>query len=91
MVEKKFLGSFKSPNFVQIVTNFLHAYQEVGARMSLKIHFLHSHLDFYPSNIGDVSDEHGERFQQEIREMENCYQGKVNEHMMADYCWFLQK
>ena len=32
--------------------------------MSLKIHFLHSHLDFFPENLGDVSDEHGERFHQ---------------------------
>ena len=23
--------------------------------------------------------------------MENYYQGNVNEHMKADYCWFLQK
>ncbi|GBP90238.1 hypothetical protein EVAR_100685_1 [Eumeta japonica] len=30
--------------------------------MSLKIHFLHSHLDFFPQNLGAVSDEHGERF-----------------------------
>ncbi|UYV73934.1 hypothetical protein LAZ67_11001501 [Cordylochernes scorpioides] len=26
--------------------------------MSLKIHFLHSHLDFFPDNLGAVSDEH---------------------------------
>ena len=25
----------------------LNAYQEVGARMSLKMHYLHSHLDFF--------------------------------------------
>ena len=28
--------------------------------MSLKIHFLHSHLDFSPENCGAVSDEHGD-------------------------------
>ena len=27
--------------------------------MSEKIHFLHSHLDFFPENGGAVSDEHG--------------------------------
>ena len=36
--------------------------------------------------MGDVSDEHGERFHQEVKEMENRYQGKVTEHMKADYC-----
>jgi len=27
--------------------------------MSLKIHFLHLHLDFFPENCGAESDEHG--------------------------------
>jgi len=57
--------------------------------MSLKVHFLHAHLDFFPSNLGDVSDEHGERFHQEIAEMEKRYQRKWNPSMMADYCWTL--
>ncbi|UYV84383.1 hypothetical protein LAZ67_X001983 [Cordylochernes scorpioides] len=42
--------------------------------MSLKIHFLHSHLDFFPNNLGAVSDEHGERFHQDISSMEKRYQ-----------------
>lgn len=57
--------------------------------MSLKIHFLHSHLDFFANNLGDESDEHGERFHQEIKQMESRYQGYWNEAMMGDFCWFL--
>ncbi len=30
--------------------------------MSLKLHFLHSHLDFFPENVGAICVEHGERF-----------------------------
>ena len=30
-------------------------------RMSLKLHFLHSHLAFFPENLGAVNNEHGER------------------------------
>lgn len=60
-----------------------------GANMSLKIHFLHSHLDFFPPNLGDVSDEHGERFHQQMKSMERRYQGSWNENMMGDYIWFL--
>ena len=52
--------------------------------MSLKIHFLHSHLHFFPKNLGAVSDEHGERFHQEISIMERRYQGKWNPRMLAD-------
>jgi len=37
---------------------------------------LESHLDFFPENLGKVSDEHGERFHQDILAMEKRYQGK---------------
>ena len=57
--------------------------------MSLKIHLLYSHLDFFPENMGDESDEHGERFHQQIKEMERRYQGHWDESMMGYYCWFL--
>ena len=68
----------------------LKSYERMGCRMSLKMHFLHSHLDFFPANLGAVSDEHGERFHQQISIMENRYQGNFNPNMMGDYCWFLQ-
>jgi len=44
--------------------------------MSLKIHVLGSHLNFFPENLGEVSGEHGERFHQDIMTMEERYQGK---------------
>ena len=59
--------------------------------MSLKLHFLHSHLKFFPENLGAVSDEQGERFHQDIQLMENRYQGFWNESMMGDYCWMLYR
>ena len=43
--------------------------------MFLKTHFLHSHLDFFSKNLGDESDEHGERFHQQMKAMERRYQG----------------
>lgn len=57
--------------------------------MSLNLHFLHSHLDFFPANLGDVSDEHGECFHQDISVIEKLYQGKDLCAMLADYCWTL--
>jgi hypothetical protein len=44
--------------------------------MSLKMHFLFSHPDFFPLNCGDVSDEHVERFHHDILLMEHRYRGK---------------
>ena len=35
-----------------------------------KIHFLGSHLDFSPENLGVVSDQHGERFHKDIYNIE---------------------
>ena len=58
--------------------------------MSLKIHFLESRLDFFPENLGEISDEHGESFHQDIMTMEKQYQGKWTSRMLADYCWTLK-
>ncbi|CAH1107944.1 unnamed protein product [Psylliodes chrysocephalus] len=55
----------------------LTAYKEMGCNVALKIHFLDSHLDFFPENLRAVSDEHGERFYQDISAMEKRYQGSL--------------
>ncbi|GBN78958.1 hypothetical protein AVEN_85550-1 [Araneus ventricosus] len=62
----------------------------MGCNMSLKIHFLHSHLEFFPENFGSVSDELCERFHQDISNMGSRYQGKWNPKMLPDYCWTLK-
>ena len=89
LVATKFLGNYKADNYEQLVANLLKSYKAPGCNMSLKIHFLHSHLDFFPLSCGEVSDEHGERFHQDIAAMEKRYQGKWNLSMLADYCWTL--
>ena len=72
-VVKNFLGNRKAPNYREIVGELLQSYQDMGCNMSLKIHFLDSHLDFFPDNLGAVSDEHGERFHQDISALEKRY------------------
>ena len=57
--------------------------------MSLKLNFMGSHLNFSPENMCDVSDEHGEQFQQEISEMESRYKVKPSSSLLAYYCWTL--
>jgi hypothetical protein len=42
-------------------------------------------------NLGAVSDEHGERFHQDISNMEKRYQGKWSLSMLADYCCTLKR
>ena len=90
-VVKGFLGNRRAQNYEELVNNLLQSYQQLGCNMSLKIHFLHSQLDFFPENCGAVSDEHGERFHQDISSMEKRYQGKLSCAMLADYCWTLAR
>ena len=86
-VVKVFLENGRAQNYEELVNNLLQSYQKFGSYMSLKIHFLHSHLDFFPENCGAVSDEHGECFDQHISSMEKRYQGKWNCAVLADCCW----
>jgi hypothetical protein len=53
--------------------------------MSLKIHFLHAHLDFFPENCGALSYEYGECFHRDIAAKEKRYQGKWSSSMLTDY------
>lgn len=88
-VVRGFLGNHKDPDYKQLVANLIENFKKLGCRMSLKVHFLHSHLDFFPENLGDVSEEHGERFHQDIATMERRYQGRWDTAMMGDYVWSL--
>ena len=81
----------KNINVKRVVNELLNNYQALSARMSIKMHFLSSHLDYFPENGGDFSEEQGERFHQDIRVMEERYQGRWDVNMLADYCWCLKR
>lgn len=84
---ESFLGNERADNYRQIVAEMLSAFKELKVHMSLKIHFMHGHLDFFPDNCGDCSDEQGERFHQDIATIEERFKGKDSTHMMGEYCW----
>ena len=50
-VVEGFLGNNKSENYVTLVENLIKHYKNLGCRMSLKLHFLHSHLEFFPEKF----------------------------------------
>ena len=83
-----FLGNSKASNYKELVENMLEKYHNLGCNMSIKMHYLH--LDRFPENCGDVSDEQGEQFHQGMKGMERRYQGKCSSSMLADYCRCLQ-
>ena len=86
-VIQEFLGNTKASNYRNLVDLMLQNFQSFGAR--IKLHYLFSHLDYFPENRGDVCEKQGERFHQNIRTMKERYQDRWDSHMMADYCWTL--
>ena len=68
----------------------LACFQALGCLMSLKVHFLYAHLDYFPQNLGDMSEKNVERFHQVIKSMETRYQERWDVSMMVDYCWCLK-
>lgn len=90
-VTEMFLGNNKDKDYKRIVETMLSNYNKLGCLMNLKLHFLHSHLDYFPENLGHYSEEQGERFHQDLKEIEGRYQGRWDENMMADYCWLLKR
>lgn len=79
----------KSPDYKEIIDDMLRKFEKIGARLSLKMHFLKSHKDFFPDNLGAYSDEHGERFHQDISDIEERFNGRFIPSMLGEYCWSL--
>ena len=91
LVAKNFLGNNKARNYAELVTNMLTAFRNLGCNMSITLHYLFSHMGWFPENLGSMIDEQGERFHQDMKEMDTRYQGRWDAVMMADYCWTLKR
>ena len=72
-VVKNLLGNNKAKNYAELVTNMLTAFRNLGWNMSVKMLYLISHMDRFPENLGSMSDEQDERFNQDLKEMETRY------------------
>jgi hypothetical protein len=62
LVGKKFIGNKKADNYTQLVEDMLFQFSRLGCNMSVKVHYLYSHLDRFPENLGNLSEEKGEIF-----------------------------
>ena len=90
-VVENFLDIHKSENFKKIVADLVRNFGKLDCWINSKLYFLDSHIDYFPMNLSDYSEEQRERFHQDIKEMERMYQGKWDVNMLADYCWTLQR
>ena len=50
MIVEEFLGNHRRDVYATKVSNLIESFEKLGCRMSLKLHFLHSHQDFFWDN-----------------------------------------
>lgn len=75
----------------ELVKTMLHYFHEIKASMTLKLHFLHHHLNEFLKQLPTESDEQGERFHQVTMPMEKRYKGKRLDALLAEVCWWSHK
>ena len=80
-VIKNFLDNRKAPNYENLVSKIISGFRNLKCNMSIKVHFLYSHLDKFPENLETVSDEQGEHFHQDLMTMEEW----------KDYCRVIKR
>lgn len=82
------LGKNRSENYSVFVKDMIDSFHKLGISMTLKIHFLHRHLDRLVNQLATESDEQGERFHQTILPMETRFKGKKIDSMLGEVCWW---
>ena len=55
-VVENFLGNHKSANIKKIVAYLVKNFGKLGCLMNLKLHFLDSHINYFPMNLGNYSE-----------------------------------
>ena len=63
-------------------------YEKIYWRVSVKLHFLQSHLDYFSKNYEDLCEDH---FYEDICILEERYQDWLDVNFLADYCWCLKR
>lgn len=63
-VFRSFLGKSRVENYRVLINDLMDAFNTLHVNMSLKVHFLHHHMDVSERQIPTESDEQDERFLQ---------------------------
>ena len=75
-VVEQFLGNVKSPEWKKQASKMVDSFKKLKCLMSLKLHFMDFHVEYFPKNLGDYSEEQGEKLHKDIKVMEQRYQGR---------------
>ena len=71
---EQFLGNVKSSDGKKEVSRMVDSFQNL--KMNLKLHFMDSDVEYFPENLGDYGEEQSERFNQDIKVMDQRCQGR---------------
>ena len=63
----------------------------MGDNVGNNLHLVFSYLYRFPASLDDLSEQHGERFHQDISDMAVRYQGRWDAAMLAGYCWSIKR
>jgi hypothetical protein len=69
-------------NYHDIVSDLLKSCKTIVHNMYLVIHFLNSHFEFFPENLGTISEKNEEQFHQNISNMKSGTRASA-----AQVCW----
>ena len=59
LVLKNFLGNTKGDSYKELVEDMLFNFKNLGVKMSINVHHLFCHLDRFPENLENLSEEQG--------------------------------
>lgn len=62
-------GKPQAQNYAKQVNSMISYFRELVYNMSINIHYLHSHLNRFPNDSGDMKEEQGERFHRYVKIM----------------------
>ena len=71
---------------VELAKDMLSEFKDVAVKMNIMIYYLFSHLDCFLANLVHLSQENGKGFHQDLKAIDDRYQGNWVADMMADYC-----
>lgn len=71
----------------ELVDKLFDAYKQLGCTLTYKMHLLRSHLELFPPNIDDWSDQHGERFHQQLKTLEKRFVAQPHSSLLQRWCF----
>ena len=85
LIVRNFFRNYKADNYFELVKIIL-SFCQLGCKMSITF----KATNHFSENLGDLNEEQGKWFHQDLRTIEETYRGHWDTHMLAEDCWSIQ-